>query len=74
MENSTRKAYIADQLLGGAAKDLGPLLNSNAEDTQALKDQVHQLGGVMSDTLIDKSAAYQGFRYGFGNCVAGCQE
>ena len=59
MENSTRKAYIADQLLGGAAKDLGPLLNSNAEDTQALKDQVHQLGGVMSDTLIDKSAAYK---------------
>lgn len=59
VENSTRKAYIADQLLGGAAKDLGPLLNSNAEDTQALKDQVHQLGGVMSDTLIDKSAAYK---------------
>lgn len=59
MENSTRKAYVADKLLGGAAKDLGPLLNSNAEDTQALKDQVHQLGGVMSDTLIDKSAAYK---------------
>ena len=38
---------------------MGPLLNSNAEDTQALKDQVHQLGGVMSDTLIDKSAAYE---------------
>lgn len=59
MENSTRKAYVADQLLGGAAKDLGPLLNSNAEDTQALKDQVHQLGGVMSDTLIDTSAEYK---------------
>lgn len=59
MENSTRKAYLADQLLGGAAKDLGPLLNANAEDTAALKDRFIELGGQMSDALIDKSAAYQ---------------
>lgn len=59
MENSTRKAYLADQLLGGAAKDLGPLLNANAEDTAALKDRFVELGGQMSDALIDKSAAYQ---------------
>lgn len=58
MENSTRKAYVADKLLGGAAKDLGPLLNANAEDTAALRDRFGELGGKMSDTLIDSSAAY----------------
>lgn len=59
MDNSTRKAYIADRLLGGAAKDLGPLLESNADDTQKLKDRMYELGGAMSDTLIDKSAEYE---------------
>lgn len=59
MDNSTRKAYIADRLLGGAAKDLGPLLEANADDTQKLKDRMYELGGAMSDTLIDKSAEYE---------------
>lgn len=59
MDNSTRKAYIADRLLGGAAKDLGPLLAANADDTQKLKNRMYELGGAMSDTLIDKSAEYE---------------
>lgn len=59
MDNSTRRAYLADRLLGGAAKDLGPLLEANADDTQKLKDRMYELGGAMSDTLIDKSAEYE---------------
>lgn len=56
---STRRAYLADKLLGGAAKDLNPLLNTSAEETQKLKDEVHALGGVMSDQLVDQSAKFQ---------------
>lgn len=59
MEDSTRKAYIADGLLGGAAKDLGAFLESNAEDAQALEKRMDELGGTMSDSLIGKSAEYQ---------------
>lgn len=56
---STRRAYLADKLLGGAAKELNPLLNTSAEETQRLKEEVHALGGVMSDQLVDQSAKFQ---------------
>lgn len=56
---STRRAYLADKLLGGAAKDLNPLLNMSADATRELKDEVHALGGVMSDQLVDQSAKFQ---------------
>lgn len=56
---STRRAYLADQLLGGAAKELNPLLNMSADATKELKDEVNALGGVMSDQLVDQSAKFQ---------------
>ena len=56
---STRRAYLADRLLGGAAKDLNPLLNMSADATRGLKDEVNALGGVMSDQLVDQSAKFQ---------------
>ena len=57
--SSTRRAYLADKLLGGAAKELNPLLNTSAEETKKLKDEVNALGGVMSDQLVDQSAKFQ---------------
>lgn len=59
VDESTRRAYLADKLFGDAAKQLNPLLNTSAEETQKLKDQVHALGGVMSDQLVDQSAKFQ---------------
>lgn len=59
VEEGSRRAYLADQLFGDAAKQLNPLLNTSAEETEKLKDQVHALGGVMSDQLIDQSAKFQ---------------
>ena len=56
---STRRAYLADKLLGGAAKDLNPLLNMSADATSSLKDEVNALGAVMSDQLVDQSAKFQ---------------
>lgn len=59
VDESTRRAYVADKLLGEAAKQLNPLLNTSAEETQKLKDEVNALGGVMSDQLVDQSAKFQ---------------
>lgn len=59
VDESTRRAYLADKLMGEAAKQLNPLLNTSAEETQKLKDEVHALGGVMSDQLVDQSAKFQ---------------
>lgn len=59
VENESERTYLAGQLLGRGAIELGPLLNTTAEETQAMKDRVHELGGVMSDEAVKAAAAYQ---------------
>lgn len=59
VDNETERTYLAGQLLGRGATELGALLNTSAEDTQAMKDRVHELGGVMSDEAVKAAAAYQ---------------
>lgn len=56
-EGAERTALAAD-LLGKSAMELGPLLNQTAEDTEALKQQAHDLGAVMSDEAVKDAAAY----------------
>lgn len=57
--SETERTYLAGQLLGRGATELGPLLNTSAEDTQKMRDRVHELGGVMSDEAVKAAAAYQ---------------
>lgn len=59
MESSTERTAIANDLLGKSAMDLGALLNTSAADTEAMRQQVHELGGVMSDDAVKNSAAFQ---------------
>ena len=59
MEAGTERTYIASQLLGRGATELGALLNTSAEDTQKMKDQVHELGGVLSDDAVKAAAGFQ---------------
>lgn len=59
MEEGSERAVLAQQLLGGAAKELGPLLNTSAEETEKMRRRVHELGGVMSDEAVKAAAAYQ---------------
>ena len=59
MEDGTERTYVAGQLLGRGATELGALLNTSAEDTQAMRDRVHELGGVMSNEAVKAAAAYQ---------------
>ena len=59
MEEGTERTYIASQLLGRGATELGALFNTSAEDTQAMIDRVHELGGVMSNDAVKSAAAYQ---------------
>jgi len=59
VDDAGQRAVLAQKLLGGAAKELGPLLNTSAEDTEAMRQQVHELGGVMSDEAVKASAQFQ---------------
>ena len=59
VEDTTQRTYLAGQLLGRGATELGALLNTSAEDTQAMRDRVHELGGVMSNEAVKAAADYQ---------------
>lgn len=59
MTDDTERTYVAGKLLGRGATELGALLNTSAEDTQAMRDRVHELGGVMSDEAVKNSAAFK---------------
>lgn len=59
MEAGTERTALAQKLLGGSAKELGALLNTSAAETQAMKDRVHELGGVMSDEAVKSAAQFQ---------------
>lgn len=59
VEDTTERTYLAGQLLGRGATELGALLNTSAEDTEAMRQRVHELGGVMSDEAVKSAAKYQ---------------
>lgn len=59
MEEGTERTYLTSQLLGRGATELGALLNTSAEDTEKMRQKVHELGGVMSDEAVKSAAAYQ---------------
>ena len=59
VSDETERTYLAGKTLGRGATELGALLNTSAEDTQKMRDRVHELGGVMSDDAVQASAAFQ---------------
>ena len=59
MDSSTERAYLAQKLLGKGGTELGALLNTSAEETEAMRQRVHELGGVLSDDAVKGSAAFQ---------------
>ncbi len=59
VEDETQRTYLATKLLGKGGTELGALLNTSAEDTQAMRDRVRELGGVMSEDAVKAAATYQ---------------
>lgn len=59
MEEGTERTALATTLLGRGAMELGPLLNTSAEDTEAMKNAVHDLGGVLDEDAVKMSAKFQ---------------
>lgn len=59
VQDAGERTALANELLGKGAVELAPLFNMTAEETAALKDQVYELGGVMSDDAVKAAANYQ---------------
>lgn len=59
VSDETERTYLAGQLLGRGATELGALLNMSAEETEEMKNQAHELGGVLSDEAVKSGAQFQ---------------
>lgn len=59
IQDQGQRTVLANKLLGKGAAELGALLNSSASDTEALRQKVHDLGGVMSNEAVKDAANYQ---------------
>ena len=53
------RTALANELLGKGAVELAPLFNMTADETEALRDQVYELGGIMSDDAVKAAAEYE---------------
>lgn len=51
VEDTTKRAAIANDLLGRSGSELAPLLNAGADSVNAMKKQAKDLGLVMSDAV-----------------------
>ena len=59
IEDETTRTTLAQSLLGRSSVEMTALFNMSAEETEDLRNQVHELGGVMSDEAVKASADYQ---------------
>ena len=57
--DESERTILAQSLLGKSSIDMTNLFNATAEETEALRQQVHDLGGVMSDDAVKDAEAYQ---------------
>ena len=59
VDDTTQRTYLAGKLLGRGATELGALLNMSAEETANMKQEIHDLGGVLDDTAVKNAATFQ---------------
>ena len=59
MESGAEHTAAATALLGNSAVDMAAVLNTSAEETQALKDEAREYGMVMSNEAVAASAAFE---------------
>ena len=58
MENQTEKAALANDLLGRSGTELMPLLNGTAGSLEAMREQAHELGLILSDEAVDAGVLF----------------
>ena len=59
MESGAERTAAANALLGKSATDMSAVLNTSAEETQALKDEAKEYGMIMSNETVAASAAFE---------------
>ena len=57
MESGTERTAIASKLFGRSATEMGAVLNMSSADMEAMKQNLHEMGAVMSDQAVADAAA-----------------
>lgn len=60
IKDTTERSAIANKFFGRSAQEMAGLLNKSGKDVEALKKQAHDLGLVLSDDAIKKTAEFRG--------------
>ena len=71
VEDQSERTYLASQLLGKGATELGPMLNLTAEEMDALKQEAHDLGGILSEDQVKAGADFQDSLLGMQTALNG---
>lgn len=71
IEDQGERSAIANALLGSSYKNLGTLLSTSAEETDALRQKSHDLGQVMSNEAVASAEAYQDSLEDFNDLLDG---
>lgn len=58
VENQTEKSRLATELLGKSGLDLMPMLNGASGSIDAMRQQAHDLGLVLSDEVVDSGVEF----------------
>lgn len=69
--DETERTVKAQEIFGKGAMELSPLLNQSAEETEALRQKVNDLGGIMSDDAVKASANYKDMMQDMDTAMAG---
>jgi phage-related protein len=59
VKDETERARLAQELFGKGATEMGALLNMSADEIEAMRQQAHDLGIVMSEEDVKAAAAFQ---------------
>lgn len=57
-ESPTEAAALAQALMGEEAAKLGPIMRASGDQMDALREQAHDVGAVMSDDLVKAGAEF----------------
>ena len=60
IKDTTERSAIANKFFGRSAQEMAGLLNKSGKEVKDLKKQAHDLGLVLSDDAIKKSAEFRG--------------
>jgi len=57
MNNETERNAIASALMSTTGEELTPILSKNSDEIERMKQEAHDMGGVMSETAVSSGVA-----------------